>query len=294
MNINTNSNQSIKLENPLKNAKLGNVSFRDNQSKLNNEEGNQQGNQQGDSVFISKLGKENSHIASLMKQKQFAMEKKQGLMSANKEKDSSPEELQEQLERRVEELKVIEEEIRNLDSQIAKATSTQLEKEDEKKKDRDIKEPKTEEEVQSEKLANMTKSATDIEKAEAVLAVKKKVEGEIGILESEIKQDNLRFGSRTGKKEVKLVQLKQRLNDLIVEIGEKVGEVLENQELNHIDEYNKELDQEDKNNDEVRKEKNSTEEIIQVKMEKEQKGKVQIEKEQKEKDQIEKEQKEQA
>lgn len=109
----------------------------------------------------------------------------------------------------------------------------EMEKQAEKKK-KD--EPKTEQEIENERLANVMNLSLGLQKAEMVSSVKARVDGEAHVLKSEIELDKFHDPSEETSKEMitekegQLADLEQRSNELLSDIGEIIGETVEKAE----------------------------------------------------------------
>jgi len=113
----------------------------------------------------------------------------------------------------------------------------EMEKQAEKKK-KD--EPKTEQELENERLANVMDLSLGLQKAEMAGSVKARVDGEARVLKSEIELDQLHDPSEETSKEMitgkegQLADLEQKSNELLSDIGEMIGETVEKAEWQSI------------------------------------------------------------
>lgn len=177
-----------------------------------------------DLVMISPQGKQGSLIESLMKQKMSIMEQKDSLVSSAKKGGKSMESIQSQLE-------AYEKQLKDVEGQISQAMAKEMEKQAGKTKKGD--EPKTEQEIENERLANVMDLSQGLQKAEAVSSVKARVDGEARILKSEIELDKMHGPSEELSKEIikrkesQLADLEQKSNELLSDIGEVTGEAAE-------------------------------------------------------------------
>lgn len=177
-----------------------------------------------DSVSISPQGRAASLIENLTKQKMAITERKNQFLAGALEEGQSMEAIQSQLD-------LYDEQIKNIDKQIAEITTKQMQEDAEKKqpKVKDTK-PKTKEDIQNEKLSNITKLSTSLDKIDTIDSVKSKIDGDIGVLESEIKLDKMRANGMPGamelieKKEDLLADMKAQSLDLVSDIGEELSE----------------------------------------------------------------------
>lgn len=174
-----------------------------------------------DLAIISPQGKQGSLIESLMKQKMSIMEQKDSLISSAKKDGKSMESIKSQLE-------AYEKQLKDVDSQISQAMAKEMEKEAGKTKKGD--EPKTEQEMENERLANVMDLSQKLQKAEAASSVKARVDGEARVLKSEIELDKLHDPSEETSKELikgkesQLADLEQKSNELLSDFGEIIGE----------------------------------------------------------------------
>lgn len=181
-----------------------------------------------DTVSISPKGKVASFIDNLMKQKIEILERKNSFVASAVEKGQSMDAIRSQVE-------LYDEQIKNIDKQIAEMTTQQMKQEAEKNepKTTESSRPKTEQEIQNEKLANITKLSTGLEKIEAVDSAKTRVDGDIGVLKSEIELDKMYSSGTQGsmdmiaKKEAQLAEKEAKSMTLTVEIGEQLVETSE-------------------------------------------------------------------
>ncbi len=183
-----------------------------------------------DMAFVSPQGKRGSLIETLMKQKMNIMEQKDSLISSAKKEGKSMESIKSQLD-------VYEKQLKDIEDQISKAMTKEMEKQAEKKK-KD--EPKTEQELENERLANVMDLSLGLEKAEMVSSVKARVDGEARVLKSEIELDKLHNPSEEASKEMitekegQLADLEQKSKELLLDIGEIIGETVEKAEEQSI------------------------------------------------------------
>ncbi len=189
-----------------------------------------------DMAFVSPLGKRESFIETLMKQKMNIMEQKDSLISSAKKEGKSMESIKSQLE-------VYEKQLKDIEDQISKAMTREMEKQAEKKK-KD--EPKTEQEIENERLANVMDLSLGLQKAEMVSSVKERLDGKARVLKSEIELDKLHDPSKETSKEMitekegQLADLEQKSNGLLSDMGEIIGETVEKAEEQNEDMVSKE------------------------------------------------------
>lgn len=177
-----------------------------------------------DLAIISPQGKKGGLIDTLMKQKMSIMEQKDSLISSAKKDGKSMESIKSQLE-------AYEKQLKDVDQQISQAMAKEMEKQAEKGKKEDT--PKTKQEIENERLANVMDMSQGLEKAEVTWSVKTRVDGEARVLKSEIALDKMYAnGSEAStemisKKEMKLSELEQKSIELTSDIGEIVAETAE-------------------------------------------------------------------
>lgn len=129
--------------------------------------------------------------------------------------------------------------LKDVDSQISQAMAKEMEKEAGKTKQED--EPKTEQEIENERLANVMDLSQGLQKAEAVSSVKARVDGEARVLKSEIELDKLHDPSEETSKELikgkesQLADLGRKSNELLSDIGEIIGETAKKAEEQNED-----------------------------------------------------------
>lgn len=174
---------------------------------------------QKDTVSISPLGKTKSLVESLMKQKQKIIESKNELVSRTLEKGANIDSIKSQLES-------LEEQLENIDEQISQTMAEQIKQQNEEQKRMEYKNPKTEEEIQTERFNSIVNLSSSLAKAQVVSAVKTKSDGEARILETEIKLDESRGGASVIKKE-RLADLKKQSTNLTTQINENLVKVSE-------------------------------------------------------------------
>lgn len=179
----------------------------------------EQGGKDTDSMSISPLGKAKSLIESLTKQKEKIIENRSELIGKTLEKGGSIDSIKARLE-------TFEEQIKNIDTQIAQITSEQLKQQAEEQKKVAYKKPKTEDEVETERLHSMVNMSSSLDQAKVVSSVKTKVEGESRVLGIEIKLDASRSGVHKSKYE-RLAELQNKSSELTAKIGENLSGVYE-------------------------------------------------------------------
>lgn len=125
-----------------------------------------------------------------------------------------------------------DEQIENIDKQIAEISAKQMQEDAEKKQPKvQDNEPKTEEDIQNQKLANITDLSMSLDKIDTIDSIKAKVDGDVGVLESEIELDKMYANGmpgsmeQIGKKEDLLSDMKAQSLDLTSYIGQELSEV---------------------------------------------------------------------
>ena len=183
-----------------------------------------------DTLTLSPAGKAQNLITSLMKQKMEITDRKNSLIASTIEKGFSMESIKSQIED-------YDEQIENIDLQISQAMTRELEKKEDKEKEND--EPKTQEELQNERLTDVVTLSGDVRNVDMLDSVKTRLDGRIKILESEISLDNGRRGAADFKKE-ELSDLKQKSAKLASDIGSRMVDIAE-----EIDENNEKKPEEE-------------------------------------------------
>lgn len=200
-----------------------------------------------DKVTISLFGQPGGLLKSLMSQKQSLMEQKNSLLTSALENGKSRESIQSMLDS-------YEEKIKTLDQQIAQEMSSQNEKQIEKTKSENWSStPKTKQEIENKRLADITNLTTGLSQAEDLHSLQKRMEGEANVLESEIELDKgLRNGTDLSKasisgKEAKLADLRRKAGELMNRSMEKAVDTIEqaSDSAEKLDEAAKKTDETD-------------------------------------------------
>lgn len=211
-------NMNIAMQKNFLNASSINRGLNVNNFALNNSE--QQEVKEGkDTVSISPLGKAKDLIESLRKQKEKIIENKNELISRTLEKGGSMDSIKAKLE-------TFEDQIKNIDNQVAQIMAEQLKQQAEEQKKVAYKKPKTEEEMETERLHSMVSMSSGLSQAKVVSSVKTKMDGESKVLGMEIKLDASRGRVGNSKREA-LADVQNRSANLISKIGENLGKVHE-------------------------------------------------------------------
>ena len=150
-----------------------------NKPGVNEAEGSNE--ERRDTFTLSPAGKTQNLINSLMKQKMDITDRKNALLASVKEQGGSMESIKTQLE-------AYDEQLQNIDIQISEAMSRELEKQEEEKKAGD-EEPKTKEEILTERMNAVTSMSTDAERIDSLDSIKTRVDGRVKVLESELALD---------------------------------------------------------------------------------------------------------
>lgn len=208
-------NMNISMQNNFLN--VGRINQGLNQNNFTIKSNEQQEHQ--DTVFISPLGKTSSFIDSLMKQKQNITERKKELIGTTLEKGRNMDSIKPQLE-------CFDEQLKNIDEQISQIMVEQSKQQLESQKEIAYKKPKTEEEIQTERLNSVVSLSSSLSQTQVVSSVKSKVDGESSVLEIEIKIDGSRGGASASKKE-RLADLQKQSAKLTTQINEDLIEVSE-------------------------------------------------------------------
>lgn len=173
-----------------------------------------------DRVSISALGqKKNARLQSLMKQRENLLNRQEELRRQARDKDSDPDLIRRSLE-------VCEEQIRAIEQQIAQEIRQQSKPEAEKAQQPEKNEGKTKEELQRERLEQLTNLSTGLSQAQTIQSVQTKVEGMAKIRKSELELDRAYGGSEESlaRKEEEVADLEQRAASLTSQAMEKLND----------------------------------------------------------------------
>lgn len=176
---------------------------------------------QQDSLSISPQGRASGIVDALNKQKMQIEDRKNNLMAAAREDGRSMESIQAQLDS-------YDEQIKKIDEQITEATVQQMTASAEEQNrivKKDDNQPKTEQEIQNEKMNNLMKLSSGLDRFSITNSVKTRVDGASAVLESEIALDKGR-GS-TASKEAELAELRQRSMNLTTQIGKQAANLFD-------------------------------------------------------------------
>ena len=182
-----------------------------------------------DSLTISPQGKAASAIEQLLKQKEAIKERKNEFMNTALEEGRTMDSMRPQLE-------IYEEQIQAIDDQIDQITAQQTQETMQKTQTEEKpenKQPKTEEELQQEKLNTMMTLSTSIENVKTVDRVRTQTQGESAVLKSEIELDKQNANGLEGaqkmieKKEEQLDELEDKAQSLTAQVGQELSNVTE-------------------------------------------------------------------
>ncbi len=173
-----------------------------------------------DLAVISPQGKQGSLVNSLMKQKMNIMEQRDSLISSTRENGQSMDTIKTQLES-------FETQLKDIDQQISEAVTKEMQKQTEHSK-KDTK-PKTKQEIENARLANVMDLSQGLQRVEAVNSVKTRVDGEARVLKSEIELDKMHGMSKEAveEKENELSDLENKSAELLSNIGEILADTAE-------------------------------------------------------------------
>lgn len=175
-----------------------------------------------DRVSLSPYGKANSALSGLEKLRQQIEDRRDQFLSKATEEGQSAEVIQAQLDS-------FDQQLKDIDKQMVQMTIQQANQNIEKGKhapSTQIKRPKTRQEVENQRLANITNLSTGLDQAEAIDAVKTQVDGDIGVKKSEIELEKGRGGDAETL-EAELSALQSRSNQLTAGINGQLQETLE-------------------------------------------------------------------
>lgn len=170
-----------------------------------------------DATVISPVGKNQSMLELLMKQKEFLQEQKKSLMDSSQENGTDVKAQMEEYEKRLKEI----------DNQISQLQARQAEETDEDDSDgRIYDKPKTKEEAQVDQLNGITALSTNQEQAETIHQEKKHLDGNIRVLDVEIARGIGNIEAKS-KKAAELKGRSLKLDDNISQNLENVQKSIE-------------------------------------------------------------------
>jgi predicted nucleic acid-binding Zn-ribbon protein len=156
-----------------------------------------------DATVISPVGKKQSMLELLMKQKEFLQEQKKSLMDSSQENGTDVKAQLEEFEKRLKEI----------DNQISQLQARQAEEtEDEDSDGRIYDKPKTKEEAQADQLNGISVLSANQEQAETIHQEKNHLAGTIRVLEAEISRGHGNIEAKS-KKVTELKGRSLELND---------------------------------------------------------------------------------
>lgn len=178
-----------------------------------------------DTLSLSSHGKVNRALDGLFQLKQHIEDRKNEFISKALEEGKSGDAIQSQLE-------AFDEQLKSIDKQIAQIKTQQMQQKEDKEKNEKssiYQKPKTKQEIQNERLADITNLSTGLDKAKVISSVKTSVDGNIGVLESEIELAKIRGADekQIEKMEAKLSDMQDQSNQLTADIHEKLTETLD-------------------------------------------------------------------
>lgn len=204
---------------------------------------------QSDRITISSQGKISNVIDRLNKQKANILERREQFIQQAYKQGQSDEMMQPQLEE-------FDQQLKEIDQQIQEATLKKMTDASGKPAAKiQRNQQKTKQDIQNEILSNITAASTTLDRVETIRSEKNKLDGDAGVLKSEIELDRARDTTGSGaesiaKKEDLLTEMRSRSQGLLQDIGEGL------QETNEVLEENTELSttkptEDDKDSDKV-------------------------------------------
>ena len=185
-----------------------------------------------DRLTLSPQGKVSSVIESLNKQKANILERRDQFLEQARKQGQSEDMIKPQLEQ-------FDQQIKDIDKQIQEATLQKM-KDAAEKSDPKVKsnKPKTKQDVQNDILANITAASTTLDRVETISSEKNKLDGNVGVLKSEIELDKSRDSTGSGKeaiaaKEELVAQMQSRSQGLMQDISDSMSEANEILEENN-------------------------------------------------------------
>lgn len=190
-----------------------------------------------DIIAVSPVGKKQSMLEQLMKQKEALQEKKATLMNSAAENGTSGLEQQ---------LKEYEQQMKDIDQQILQLQSKDKDEKESKDNTGKIYEkPKTKEEMEKDQLENLTALTNGTDHAKVITSVKNKIDGQVKVLNAEVHSIN---GSTASKLE-KISQLESQSKKLSSEIAQKMGDTIDtiSKKYEDAEKLTKEVDTDERN-----------------------------------------------
>lgn len=171
-----------------------------------------------DSVNISKRGKENNVLLSLIKQKEEILSKRSEMLAKLNDKAEDKEVIDERVKGLNELLKYIEKQIQ--DRMKAEEEAKRKEAEE-----RNYPKPRTKEEAEARRLHSLVRLGSRLRDGKVQVSMKARVDGEISQVKTEEKLDSSRSDSPNLGKEGYLEKLEARSGILGAEIEDTLDEV---------------------------------------------------------------------
>ena len=183
-----------------------------------------------DKISLSPQGKSSNAIKNLQKQKQALMQRKSEIRTKAMENGSSAQDINALLES-------YDMQIKNIDAQITKIQSEETKKAM-KSKEYNKNTPKLQQNAEKQKINDLTALSVSAEQADTMYSVKRSIDAEKNVLESEIELDKQHDAGESiiEKKENKVAELEQRSGDLMGDIGETLGETQKQYDSNKVEE----------------------------------------------------------
>ena len=182
---------------------------------------------EGDRVMISPQAQLKALLEEMTKQKQHIAEQKRALVSRTLEKGGTLDSIKAELDN-------YDRMIMDIDAQMADMAAREIKEQAEKAQPkRDDGEPKTREQAQSERLADISHASGDLRQAETLHVQKNDADGKARVRESEIALDRGRGESTEGKaasledKATELADMEQKSAHLTAQLADKLGDANE-------------------------------------------------------------------
>ena len=178
-----------------------------------------------DKISLSPQGKSSNAIKNLQKQKQALMQRKSEIRTKAMENGSSAQDINALLES-------YDMQIKNIDAQIAKIQSEETKKAM-KSKEYNKNTPKLQQNAEKQKINDLTVLSVSAEQADTMYSVKRSIDAEKNVLESEIELDKQHDA---GESIIEVAELEKRSGDLMGNIGETLGETQKQYDSNKVEE----------------------------------------------------------
>ncbi|MGE7615055.1 hypothetical protein [Paenibacillus sp. NPDC101420] len=189
----------------------------------------------GDHLSISKSAKAafqnqsqmSGMVDSLLKQKQSIIDNKNSLIERTTKNSHNLDSIQDQL-------KEFDKQLQTIDQQIAKYTFEEQQKNLEKAQKEDLSdEPKTEQEIQNERLNTIVAISQNVSQMEVVSSTHSKMHGEARVLTKEIESDEARSTHSATAKREQLSKIEDRISEMNETLGDTIkdtGDKIKDQE----------------------------------------------------------------